>query len=50
VIGVSALYLRHRHLPPELAPPAWVTVFLWAATLVIVALMGYYALLTLRQL
>ena len=50
VIGVSALYLRHRHLPPELAPPAWVTVFLWAATLIIVCLMGYYALLTWQQI
>ena len=49
VIGIGTLYLRHRHLPVEVKPPAWVTVALWVATLVIVTLMGYYVVLTLQQ-
>jgi Mn2+/Fe2+ NRAMP family transporter len=48
IIGIGTLYLRHRHLPVEVRPPAWVTVALWVATLVIVTLMGYYVVLTLR--
>jgi len=44
IIGVSTLYLRHRHLPKEIAPSTWVTVFLWFATIVIICLTGYYVI------
>jgi manganese transport protein len=47
VISIGTLYLRHRCLPQEIAPPLWITICLWLATLVIVALMTWYALLTL---
>jgi manganese transport protein len=42
IIGLSTLYLRHRHLPKSIAPSRWVTIGLWIATAVIVILMGYY--------
>jgi manganese transport protein len=48
IIGIGTLYLRHRHLPEEVRPPGWITVTLWGATSVIVVLMGYYIVLTLR--
>jgi manganese transport protein len=47
IIGISALYLRHRRLPSEVAPSRWITFAVWIATAVIVCLMGYYAVLTL---
>jgi hypothetical protein len=50
VIGVSALYLRHRHLPREIAPSRWVTIGLWIATAIIVWLMGYYAIEQMRKI
>lgn len=50
VLGIGALYLRHRRLPPVLAPSNFVTVCLWLATLIIVALMGYYIWLTALKL
>lgn len=50
IIGVSTLYLRHRRLPQEIAPPRIVTVALWFATAVIVILMGYYVLQQLGRL
>jgi hypothetical protein len=46
VLGIGAIYLRHRRLPRELAPSPLTTAALWATTGVIVVLMGYYALLT----
>ena len=49
VAAVGTLYLRHRCLPKEIAPPLWITICLWLATLVIVALMSYYAVLTWRH-
>ncbi|HZS07064.1 MAG TPA: Nramp family divalent metal transporter [Blastocatellia bacterium] len=49
VIGLGAIYLRHRHLPPEIAPSRLTTIFLWVATLIIFFLMSYYAWLTLQQ-
>jgi len=48
IIGIGTLYLRHRHLPVEVRPSSWVTATLWGATVVIVLLMGYYIVLTLR--
>jgi len=46
VIGIGAIVLRHRRLPPEIAPSALTTAALWVSTAVIVVLMGYYAWLT----
>lgn len=42
VIGVGTLYLRHCRLPAVLAPPLWVTVFLWVATAVMIGMTGNY--------
>jgi Mn2+/Fe2+ NRAMP family transporter len=48
VIGVGALYLRHRKLPPSVAPGAVATVALWIATLVMSSAALYYTYLYLR--
>ena len=48
IVGIGALYLRHRHLPPDIRPSAMTTVALWVATAVILVVMGYYAVLTAR--
>jgi hypothetical protein len=48
IIGIGTLYLRHRHLPAEVRPSSWVTATLWLATFVIVVLMAYYIVLTVR--
>ncbi|HKX32722.1 MAG TPA: Nramp family divalent metal transporter [Blastocatellia bacterium] len=50
VIGVSTLILRHRHLPPKIAPSSWVTGALWFATAVIIGLTGYYVIEQLRSM
>ncbi len=50
VIGIGTLYLRHRHLPRDIAPARWVTIFLWIATAVIVWLMGYYVFEQIRNM
>ena len=42
------MWLRHRRLPPELAPSWPVTVALWAAALLMAAMMAYYAWLIAR--
>jgi Mn2+/Fe2+ NRAMP family transporter len=49
VIGLSTLYLRHRHLPRTLAPSNWTTFGLWLATAVIVGVTGYYLIEQLRR-
>jgi len=48
VLGGAALYLRHRRLPPEVAPSAWTTAGLWLATGLIFTLMLYYVVLMVR--
>ncbi|MDX2032450.1 MAG: Nramp family divalent metal transporter [Blastocatellia bacterium] len=50
VIGIGTLYLRHRHLPREILPSRWVTIFLWIATIIIVWLMGYYGIEQIKKL
>jgi manganese transport protein len=50
VIGLGTVYLRHLHLPKEIAPRTWVTVALWCATLVMVCLMSYYLVVTIRKI
>lgn len=47
-LGAAALYLRHRHLPREIAPPGFVTLALWAVSALMLVGMGYYVVLTLR--
>jgi Mn2+/Fe2+ NRAMP family transporter len=48
VIGIGALYLRHRRLPKQVAPPAFVTVAVWVATVVMVSFACYYGVMMLR--
>jgi manganese transport protein len=50
IIGIGTLYLRHRHLPREMAPPHLVTVALWIATAIICCMMGYYVIEQIRGL
>lgn len=42
LIGVAAIYLRHRHLPPEIEPSRATTVMLWVATAVMLGFAVYY--------
>ncbi|HYZ83904.1 MAG TPA: Nramp family divalent metal transporter [Bryobacteraceae bacterium] len=48
VIAVGTLYLRHKRLPQEVAPSKLVTVGLWVTSLLIIAVMCWYAVLILR--
>jgi manganese transport protein len=50
VIGLGAIYLRHRHLPKDIQPSQWVTVGLWVATALIVWLMGYSVIEAIRKM
>jgi manganese transport protein len=42
LIGLSAIYLRHRHLPGDIQPSTATTVFLWIATFVMGGFALYY--------
>jgi manganese transport protein len=46
IVGIGALVLRHRHLPPEIRPATVTTIALWITTAVIVVVMVYYVILT----
>ena len=48
-LGAAALYRRHRHLPREVAPSSFVTAALWLATALMLGLMAYAVVLTLRR-
>ncbi|HEY7184227.1 MAG TPA: Nramp family divalent metal transporter [Blastocatellia bacterium] len=50
VIGLGAVYLRHRHLPKDIQPSQWVTVGLWVATALIVWLMSYSVIEAVRKM
>ncbi|MGE0129400.1 MAG: Nramp family divalent metal transporter [Blastocatellales bacterium] len=50
VIGIGAVYLRHRHLPKDIQPSRWVTVGLWVAAALIVWLMGYSVIEAIRKM
>jgi Mn2+/Fe2+ NRAMP family transporter len=50
VIGLGAVYLRHRHLPKDIQPSQWVTVGLWVAAAVITWLMGYSVIEAIRKM
>jgi Mn2+/Fe2+ NRAMP family transporter len=43
LVGAGAVWLRHRRLPPELAPSLPVTIALWVAAVLMAAMMAYYA-------
>ena len=43
LIGLAAIYLRHRDLPNEIQPSAATTVMLWVATVVMLGFATYYA-------
>jgi len=47
VVGLGALYLRHRRLPSELRPARATTAALWLTTALIVVVMIFYAVMTL---
>ncbi len=47
VIAIGALYMRYRRLPPEVVPRPWITLGLWAASVLTMLMMLYYAWLTL---
>jgi Mn2+/Fe2+ NRAMP family transporter len=42
LIGIAAIYLRHRHVPADIQPAAATTVMLWVATFVMAGFAGYY--------
>ncbi|PYQ06660.1 MAG: hypothetical protein DMF82_05625 [Acidobacteria bacterium] len=48
LVGAGAVWLRHRRLPRELAPSPVVTAGLWAAAILMAAMMAYYASLIAR--
>jgi hypothetical protein len=50
IIAVGALYLRHRALPGEVAPGRLATAGLWFASLVIIGVVGYSLLLSLKAM
>jgi hypothetical protein len=50
IIGISTLYLRHRRLPRNITPAAWVTLGLWVATFVIICITAYSVILELGKL
>ena len=42
LIGIAAIYLRHRHVPPDIQPATATTVMLWVATIVMAGFALYY--------
>ena len=48
VIGIGAIFLRHRRLPHEIAPSPLTTTALWVTTAAMVVMMGYYAVVIAR--
>ena len=42
LIGIAAIYLRHRHVPADIQPAMGTTVMLWIATVVMVGFALYY--------
>jgi manganese transport protein len=48
IIGIGTIYLRHKRLPPDVAPNRFVTVSLWGATAIICSIVGMAAWNTLK--
>ena len=42
LIGIAAIYLRHRHVPDDIQPATGTTIMLWIATIVMGGFAGYY--------
>jgi Mn2+/Fe2+ NRAMP family transporter len=42
LIGIAAIYLRHRHVPADIQPSAATTAMLWIATIVMAGFALYY--------
>ncbi|HEY3121956.1 MAG TPA: Nramp family divalent metal transporter [Vicinamibacteria bacterium] len=49
VVGAGTLYLRHRRLPPDVAPSRWTTAALWIATGLMLAVVVCSAALALAS-
>jgi manganese transport protein len=50
VMAIAVVYLRHRHMPKEVAPSTWTTVLLWVTTALIAVTMLASILRTLGLL
>jgi manganese transport protein len=48
LIGLAAIYLRHKHVPQDIQPAAATTVMLWIATAVMAGFALYYAVAQFR--
>jgi Mn2+/Fe2+ NRAMP family transporter len=48
LIGIAVIYLRHRHLPPDVRPSVLTTIALWLSTLVMLTAAVTYLWLALR--
>jgi Mn2+/Fe2+ NRAMP family transporter len=44
LIGIAAIYLRHRRLPPDVEPSTATTILLWVSTAVMAAFALYYVI------
>jgi manganese transport protein len=49
VFAGAVLYLRHRCLPPEVAPPSWVTAALWLASALMLSFVLATAVISLHS-
>jgi len=49
VFAGATLYLRHRRLPPEMAPPRWVTAALWVSATLMFAFVLATAAMSLHS-
>jgi polyferredoxin len=49
VFAGAVLYLRHRRLPPEVAPPHWVTAALWLASALMLSFVLAFAVMSLHS-
>jgi hypothetical protein len=49
VIALATLYLRHRRTPADVRPAPTTTVLLWISAVVIVLMMGYALVETVKQ-
>ena len=48
VIAVGSLYLRYKHMRKDVTTSRWMTALLWIASILIVSLMFYYAVLSAK--
>ncbi len=48
LIGIAAIYLRHKHVPDDIQPATGTTVMLWISTIVMGSFAAYYVVAQLR--